>query len=152
MKTIITPAPVYQKPSGNLYLSANQLNLVDGTWTWVELDTIKTGFADGIEDTTNYIITPAYAGWYDIKAQVYFMNVIADKRYYASIYLNGVTEKVTATKQASIAEYLSIGCSNHIKMSATDYIKLKARSNAGVDTVDILAGEQYTFLSIQRVR
>jgi len=152
MTTRITPAPAYQRPTGKLYLSANQLNLVSGVITLVELDAISANFTDGIEDTANHKITPGIAGFYDVKGQVTFTSVIADKIYNVYLRLNGVTTKVGLYRHSSIAAFLTISCTVLLYLSATDYLTLFARSNAGVDTVDVLGQEIYTFLSVQRVR
>jgi len=152
MTTKITPAPAYQRPSGKLYLLANQLNLVSGVWTLVELDTITTGFTDGIEDTTNHRITPSQAGFYDVKGRVTFDNTVADTLYYAAVRLNGSAYKSCERAQASVAGPLSVSCHALLYLSATDFLELMGISLAGVNTVDIQEYERYTFLSLQRVR
>lgn len=149
---IITRPPCWEQPSGKLYLNTNQLDLVNNIWTVVELNSLTAGFTDGIEDPTNHRITPGVAGFYDVKGQMWFMNVIADKRYLVKILKNAATNVVTGCLQASIAEYLCVACAAHVYLSATDYLELMAQSRAGVDTVDILAGVEFTHLSVQRVR
>ena len=152
MTTEIRPPAAHQRPSGRMYLSVNQLNLVDMTDTLVMLDAITAGFADGLEDVVNHKITPGVAGLYDVKGQVTLVNTIADKRFSVSVKLNGVSSKISAVGQASIASYLTINCHDHLYLSATDFLSLWALSYAGVDTVDIYGREPYTFLSVQRVR
>ena len=133
-------------------LSAQQLNLVHGVWTLVELDYLKGGFTDGIEDTANHRITPGQAGLYDIKGQVTFDQVVADKRYASAIRLNGAVYIAFDTKHAAIADYLTSPCGLLYWLSATDYVELIAASYAGVNTVDIYGVIAWTFLSVQRVR
>jgi hypothetical protein len=152
MTTEIRPSAAHQRPSGKLYLGTDQLNLVNGAMTLVELDTISAGFTDGIEDIANHRITPGVAGFYDVKGQVYFKDVVADTRYIASIRVNGVTTLFSACHQASIVGYLSAACSGHCYLAATDYVELMAQSLSGNNTVDILSAEFRTFLSVQRIR
>jgi len=152
MTTEIRPPAAHQRPSGKMYLSADQLNLVSAVWTVVELNTISANFGDGIEDTAGHRITPGVAGFYDVKGQVAFKNVIADKSYYASVRINGVTYKGVVYDQAAIAANLTVPVNLHLYLSDTDYLELLAISIAGVNTVDVYAGETRTFLSVQRVR
>ena len=152
MTTEIIPAPAKLRPSGKLYLSSDQLNLVHNTWTLVELDTISAGFTDGIEDTTNHRITPGVAAFYDVKGKVCLTNVIADRSYYAAVRINGSDWKDVDYAQAAIAELLTLRSTSHLYLSATDYLELMVISLAGVNTVDVYAGESRTCLSVQRVR
>lgn len=152
MTTIITPAPAYQKPSGKLYLSADQLNLVSGEWTLIELDTISANFTDGIEDTTNHRITPGQAGFYDIKGQAYLSQIIAGKRYQLAILVNGTIYKYYTELPGGLTNYLTLLVAAHFYLAAADYLELVILSIAGVDTVDLLGSEPYTFMSVQRVR
>jgi len=141
-----------QIPSGKLYLSSDQLNLVSGAATDVELDTIADGFTDGVEDTVNHRITPGVAGFYDLKGMVTFKNVVADKSYYTIIKHSVSGTLVTVKGHASRSEDLSVPATVHVYLPADGYLTLQAISYAVVDTVDINSGERQTFLSIQRVR
>lgn len=144
--------PDVLRPSGKLYRGATQTNLVDGDITLVELDTIASDFTDGIEDTTNHKITPGYAGFYLVMGTVTFKSLIADRKYDAAIKLNGSTWICFIYGWASGEDYFVVPVLAYVRLTATDYIELYARSCAGVDTVDIHYGPIYTFLSVQRVR
>lgn len=150
--TIITPAPAYQKPSGKLYLSADQLNLVNNTWTLVELDAIGAGFADGIENTGTHRITLVVPGFYTLLGQVTFKNAVVDCSYDARLYLNGSTLLLLNYNFSGRDGLYSVPVSCPYKFNATDYVELWARSISGGDTVDIAGGVAFTFLSVQRVR
>ena len=152
MSTIITPAPAYQKPSGKLYLSVSQLNLVNNTLTLVELNSIYTGFTDGIEDTTLHRITPGCAGFYFINGQATFMNVVAAKNYEAAIRVSGVSWVSFCYGWAGGGTLFSVPVSSLVKLSATDYIELWVRSQSGDNTVDLSGVRYRTYLSVQRVR
>jgi len=152
MNTKITPAPAYQRPSGKLYLASNQFNLVDGASTIVELDTIGTGFTDGIEDTVNHRITPGQAGFYNVIGQVTFTSVVADKAYDVGLYVNHATWINYNRSYVGGGVHYSVPVAALVKLTATDYLELIAVSRSGGDTVDILASAYDTFLSVQRVR
>lgn len=153
MNTQIIRPPAFQRPSGKLYLSADQLNLVDASVTLVELDAIPAAYKDGIENTGTYRITPGRAGFYSIVGQVRFKNVITDKDYYSMIRISGGAFVCEVCAHASYAAAVTAKCClpNHY-FSNTDYVQLWAESFAGVDTVDIDDTEARTFLAIQRVR
>lgn len=141
-----------QKPSGKMYLSVDQLNLQDATWTLVELDTVADNFSDGIEDTTNHKITPGVPGFYDVKGSVGFKNTIADKRYLMAVRVNGTDYKVVNRIFWGLTTIADAKGSAHLYLSATDYLELLAFSDAGVNTVDLRGLVNTTFLSVQRVR
>lgn len=152
MTTIIIPSRAKQRPSGKLYLSATQSNLVDGVITVVELNTVVTGFTDGIEDTVNHKITPGHAGFYHITGMVTFLNPVAARSYYAAIILNNDDYRCFHISWAGGGTYFSVPVAALVKLTVTDYIQLWARSDSGDNTVDIQPGVHLTFLSVQRVR
>lgn len=142
----------HQKPSGAMYLNVNQLNLVSGTWTVVELDTIMPEYTDGIENTTTHRITPGVPGLYNLQGQVVFADLLAGKRYNAGIRLNGDDFRANSTQHASLAEQVAANTFVTLYLSATDYIELMAQNRSGVNTVDVERSIYNTFLFVQRVR
>lgn len=145
--------PAFQKPSGMMYLSADQLNLVTDTETLVELDAIQAGFNDAIENVATHRITPGPAGFYSMVGQVRFDNVVALKDYHAEIRLNGAGAIQNNVSHASTTKPVTAICVvPNWYLAADDYIELWAEANADVNTVDIDATELRTFLAIQRVR
>jgi len=152
MTTEIRPPAAHQKPSGGMYLSVEQSNLIHNTWTFVELDAISAGFTDGIEDVVNHKLTPGAAGFYIVIAQVCLLNLIADKNYRVTIRISDATSVADSYAHASTEEYLTIACAALLYLSATDYVQMGVVSMAGVNTVDVLGNPRYTFLSVQRVR
>lgn len=152
MTTIITPAPAFQKPSGKMYLDAHQLNLVDAASTLVELNHVSNGFADGIESTALHRITPGQAGYYIVKGMVTFMYIVANCNYAAGFRINSVTWHSYNIGWPSGGVVYCVPVGDLVKLTATDYVELWARSYSGDDTVDIYRGLMRTFLSVQRVR
>ena len=157
MVTTITPGKTIlesslQKPTGGMYLSVEQSNLVHNVWTFVELDAISAGFTDGIEDIVNHKITPGVAGYYLIIAQLCLLRLIADKNYRLTIRISDATSIADSYVHSSVVDSLSINCTTIVYLGAADYVQIGVTSMAGVDTVDILANPRYTFLRVQRVR
>lgn len=144
--------PDVLRPSGKLYLAIGQLNLVDGVHTLVALDGIGIGFTDGIEDTVNHRITPGYAGFYIVLGMVTFDNVVAAKNYVAGIKISGGVWECLNIGWTGGGRYLSVPVSALVKLTATDYVELWAKSDSGDNTVDVYAHIFCTYLMIQRVR
>ncbi len=126
------------------YLSASQLDLVHGTATKVGLDAetydIGSDFADGK-------FTAPVNGYYLVTGQIRFTGVVANKSYISEIRVNGLT-RLQTSYHASLSTHLSAVFSDIIYLDADDYIELFAISNADVDTVDILGGTNYTFMTV----
>ena len=144
--------PAFQRPSGFLFLEAQQDNLVDGVETLVILTGIPIAFTDGIEDTVNHRIITGIAGFYAIAGQVEFTEVVADKDYIVIFKLNAVVLK-EAYVHSSLAANITASFSCPVMwVDAVEHLELFAISNAGVDTVDITHLGRNTFLTAQRVR
>lgn len=142
----------FQRPTGKLYRAAAQPDLVDSTWTQVQINTIPVGggFIDGIEDTGNYRITVNRTGYYLLMGQVSFLNCVVSKAYGVRI-LEGGLEKENAASygHASIGTTaLSVLVSNLRYLAAGTILTLEAVSYSGGNTVDINAG----CLAVQRIR
>lgn len=147
-------APNLSRPSGELGLGTNQLNIVSGTPTTVLIDTIAAGFADGIEDTGNNRITPGVPGWYLIVGRIRWSSVPAATNLVAMVRRNGSTVVVQNQNENSVGgSGLPVQCSKVIKVAqVSDYFELRGLQNSGVNTPDIDGQEEETFLAVQRVR
>jgi len=153
MNTQIIRPPAFQRPSGKLYLTGDQLNLVDTVWTLVELNTIFGHYTDGIENVATHRITPGVAGFYSIVGQVFFKNLLGDRIYGAAIRISNVDVSIFHQNTGPSGTSCSALCNlPNEKLSAVDYIELFAASFSGINTVDIAEGLAYTYLSVQRVR
>ena len=84
-------APNLSRPSGEVGLGTNQLNIVSGTPTTVLIDTIAAGYADGIENIVTHRITPGVPGWYMMVARIRWSSVPAGTNLVAMIRRNGST-------------------------------------------------------------
>ena len=134
-----------------MYLSANQLNLVSGVITVVEVDTIPAEYVDGIENEVTYRITPEVAGFYSVDGVITLANVIATKDYTGYLYISNVARDINEQHSAINLPVTMKLFMNSVYFSITDYVDLRVKSGAGVDTVDISAGYK-TSLTVQRVR
>lgn len=126
------------------YLSAPQINLVDGIWTKVLLDAesydIGSNFA-------SYKFTTPINGYYLIHGNILFVNTIANKEYKVAIQVNDVSV-YQGFYTTSITTYLSAPFSDTIYLEKDDYVELYAQSRAGVNTVDIFGRNDTTFITI----
>jgi len=152
MGSRLTQPPAFQRPSGYLYNTTLQENLVNGISTKVVLDHKNTDFTDNTEDVVNYRITPGVAGFYSIGANLTFNNVVANKHYEGCIKINEVElggSRVVV--HSSLAEEVTVVISlPSIYLSADEFVELYAISNSGDNTVDIKL--IVTTLCVQRVR
>ena len=139
-------------PRCRAYLSGNQINLVDGTWTKIALnaETYDTGIFDS---TTNYRCLPTVAGYYLVTGQVLFFNLVANKRYSAAFYKNGATMVQAHGQTGDGTDYLTVAPSSKIVYmnGSTDYIELYARSGSGGNTVDVEGATHSTFLCVHKL-
>jgi len=146
---IIQP-PAYQRPNGKLYLSAQQDDIANTTWTLVELNTIFPNFIDGIENTGTHRITPGPSGFYYVSGLAIFRNIVADSKYQVAVYKNDGGSGIFMTnKHSSHNDFLYVPCSDIIFLAKDDFLDLRVYHNAGVGTVDI---SQNSRLTVQRVR
>ena len=131
------------------YLSSDQLNLVNDTWTKVTLNAELFDLGADF-DTTTYKFTCDTAGYYLISGLVHFRTgtVIADKEYNAAIRVNGVTVILTGNHSRLTTAFSMALPAKLIHLSVNDYIELWARSRAGVNTVDLYGSAAANYLSV----
>jgi len=129
------------------YLSSDQLNLVNGTYTKVLLDaeTYDVG-----ADFANYKFTAPVTGYYLIIGSVLLTSVVISKVYDICIYKNNALASgggyIPATTDNAFMKVQDI-----LLLNATDYIELFVRSMAGVNTVDIYGASTHTFMTIHLI-
>jgi len=136
------------KVMARVSLSDDQLNLVDSVATKVLVSGIDFDVGDNFD---SYKFTAPITGFYDIRGQVSFINVVADKRYSAHIFKNGLSiGSVTADTHSTSTAEISCFVACRKYLTAGQYIELYATSYAGVNTVDI-QGYSRTFLEVALV-
>lgn len=149
--------PFRNWPHGRLHLGSTQEDIVNDTQTKVEIDTISASFVDGIEDVINYRITSGRAGLYLCFGQVAFENAVIDKLYRALIFRNfGIGGSRRVGIQENFLEYaggiICVPVFGEVWLDTDDYVELYAYHFAGVNTVDLTAGEINTYLFAQWIR
>ena len=156
MHTQVVYAPAFQKPSGGMYLSTDQLNLVSGSTTLVILDSIFTSFVDGIEDVINHRIVINKSGLYFVFGSIGFINMVDSRVYGCTLHRNGnaspFAEDIFPYHAPATGSGFTVSTGRVIHLDLGDYVDLRAYHLAGVNTIDITDAQQRTFLIVQRVR
>ena len=135
-----------QVPECSVYLSANQENLVSGTWTLVEYDTESYDIGSNFNTTTHKFITPI-PGRYQIAITLSWVDIslVADKAY-AVAYKVGEAFKQVVYQQASVTGS-GYGLMNilldFVTLALNDEVTVVAKSVSGVNTVDIGGATYY---------
>lgn len=135
------------------YLGTNQNNIQTSTWTKVDIDTVTVDVLDDFNLSTRKFVAP-YTGYYEISLGVVWRNVVADKRYSATIAINDTFQQRpfgTDNKHSSFADFLSNHMSDVIFLNSGDRVEVYAKHEAGVNTVGISGNMQDTFLTIKRL-
>ncbi len=127
------------------YLASDQLNLSDGVWTKVGIDTIDYDLG-GNYDTTNKKFTVPVSGLYLLRGKVDFSNDVANKSYAVGIYVNGILTLHYYAHTGAATDEIDAQVGGHLFLKQNDYVELYALSNAGVSTVDVGGGNHHTIL------
>lgn len=140
---------VTMETKAKAYLSADQLNLAQLTWTKILLDTEDYDIGADF-DTGNNRFTAPVSGFYQINANLLWVgnSVVADKVYYTAIWVNGALAAATAAQASHIGVIGS--CVSSVEYVASgQHIELYGYHNAGVGTVDVDGGADWqTYLAI----
>lgn len=150
--------PLDNRPTGKI-VGDDQLNLVNGVSTLIDLSFVMTSFIDGIEDTVNNWIKPDRAGFYLVIGQVTFTEVVANKRYQLQLLhredVGMSTPYAQDNKHSSNTEDLTCRIVDVVPLQMDepiDAFELWATSFSGGNTVDIIGDALSTFLIVQRLR
>jgi len=144
-----TDKAVVQNVNCYAYLSASQLNLVNGAVTLIDLNTENYDIGSDFNTSTHKFTAPV-TGYYDIRYQVGFNGIFLDKRYLAYVYKNTSTlVLLTSVIPAATISGLYVNASGIVHLTATDTLDLRAESESGDNTVDVVGGNTYaTYLAI----
>jgi len=122
------------------HLSTTQTNLVNGTWTKVELDTADLNHGSCLNATTHQFTVPVSRRWC-ISASIYFTNCVTDKWY------GGRIRKVDTVDLAYDHFYVPgsgnaiVTMARMVELDEGDVLELQAVSNSGDNTVDIYGSD-----------
>jgi len=128
------------------YRSGNQENLTSGSETTVQLNAESYDPGSNF-NTGTYLFTAPVSGYYLILAQITYVNIVADKRYSTSIYIDSTLSSLSRM-HSGLDDQLSIPASDILYVAAGSTIKLVALQSSGANTVDIYGLENRTFLSV----
>lgn len=128
------------------YLNANQLNIVSGSWTKVNLNA-ETYDIGGNFDTANYKFVAPKAGYYLIAAALGWTAILSGAVWTTAIYVNGAM-KCTIGIHSSNTNDLRVGVVDIISLAETEYVELYAYQNSGNNTPDLKGLETHTWMSI----
>lgn len=129
-----------------VYLGTAQENITDATNTKVLLDTENFDVGSDFDTSNNRFVAPV-TGYYLICGSLGFGNVVADEGYQALVYVDE-TEVAYSLLSTGSSDNIRIPYSTIEYVESGQYIELYARANVGVNTVDVLAGTQSTFMAI----
>ena len=134
---VITDAPAF-----SAYVGSNQsINAATPTKCIFNTEVFDTNGC--FDSTTNYRFTPTVAGYYQINAQVYWQNTLADqKQTWIGLWKNGSAYKYGAVQNASGNDNLSPNISQTVYLNgSTDYVEIYVRQ--GDTTAKNIYGSQY---------
>jgi hypothetical protein len=135
----------------SVYLSTDQLNFTDNTWTTVGLDTITFDLNNSFDTSTN-TYTAKDSGYYNVSAGVTTLsgNITAGKQYGISLYKNGTTRISTRWTVINFSNPETLMITDTIFLYQNDTIQLQFISQSGNNTADI-AGGISTYLGINMI-
>ncbi len=127
------------------YLSSNQENLVNNTYTKVLLDTESF---DPNGDFATYKYTFPVSGYYKTKGQNAFTSVADQKLMTTNIYKNGASALANFINTSGINSVTALAGGKQY-FNRGDYVELYARSSNGDNVVDIIGSSGLTFLEVE---
>lgn len=143
---LLTVNSMHTAAKARAYLSADQDNIANTTWTKVLLD-VATFDPSTLFGGNQF--TVKVAGYYLVIGAILWddVDIVADKVYLAALYKNAVNA-ATSYNQTAVANYLTSQAQDIIHCDVDDTLSLWAYHEAGVGTIDIFGASQYTNLSI----
>lgn len=123
----------------------NQADLANGISTQV---TFASESYDLGGNFTSNAFTAPQTGFYRIKTNITFLSVVAAKLYTVGILVNDAVVS-DSYSHSGLAQSLGVFCEYTASITSGHTVKVYATSYAGVDTVDIIQGSQYTWLEVE---
>jgi len=129
------------------YLSADQENIANTTLVKVNIN-VENFDLNADFDTSNYRFVAPVNGYYQVNASIRYINIVADKTYYALIYVNGSAYSSAGGHTANNTDQIGVQVSDLVYAVAGQYIELYTYHNDGAGTSDIDGGSSLTFMSV----
>lgn len=142
----------YYKPYARMYLNADQNNLADAIWTKILANATSFDLGSIVDLGNNKIVTPI-TGIYRIVGQVTYENseIVANKAYRSSIYVNGAEGSLTAIHSAVAVQDLSVLTQHLAKIDENIDIELYGYQASGNALIDVQGTASKTYLDIELV-
>ncbi len=138
---------------GGIYRDANVLNITTGTVTVINCNQYMYGNPDGVCNISTYRIMLTIAGWYLIFGAVRWQPTTANKQYRGGCRIvSGAIIVDDMKHSANAADQLNCHFVTLYLASGLCYIELVCYHNEGVNTPDIIAGIDATYLGVVRIR
>jgi hypothetical protein len=128
------------------YLGTSQLNLPHGSFVKVAFASESYDPGTNFDTTTNRFVAPV-SGYYEIDAMLRWNQTPARTRYEVAIYKNG-SNAAASILTTSINGSVTSDVSDTLYLNQNDSIEIYARSLAGNNKADIVAGENSTSMTI----
>lgn len=128
------------------YLSTAQLDLTDGVYIKILLDT--TSYDTGSNfDTVNHRFTATVAGYYHVIGNIVYSNasVQALKRWILLLYVNGVAIAQSYTQSATTTG-IGLNIQDIVHLDIGDYVELYTYVGNGNNGADVVNDTNYTFM------
>lgn len=125
-----------QSVKAKAYINTTQDNLTDNAYTKVLLNTEVYDTGSNFDIANSRFVAPV-TGYYQVNANVNYINPIANKRYGSVIYVNGASAKFSAVSIGSDTGVIYSPVSALLYVEAGQYIELYAWVFCGANTVDV---------------
>jgi len=144
----------FQNERARAYLSASQSNITNITWTKINFNA-ETYDLMGRFDVANYKFTAPVKRYYRIHGQVTIdkTDLVADVSYWVRIYVNGVGKTIflSPSPVGGNTHHHAIRFNETLLVDKNEDLEIYFYHSAGADTIDILGGEDYTFVTFESV-
>ena len=135
-----------------VYRGTDQNDLTDNTWMKINLNTKSYDLGGNFNTTTFKFIAPI-TGLYRIHAKIHFTtaSVVAEKTYAVGFYLNAALKSSSYEHIGASTDEVSVETTEELYLAVNAEIEMYAKVIAGVSTVDVLSGENFTSLTIRLI-
>lgn len=132
------------------YLNLGSTVIPNAAWTKVQLDGESYDNQSEYDNTTNYRFTAKRAGYYQVNANIHFMDLAASQRIAIGIYKNGALLS-GSQNQTAYAQELSAHASDIVYLAVNDYIELWAYQDGAAANKNLGAYSEWTYMSIHKL-
>jgi len=132
------------------YLNSNQENMPHATWTKIGLDAEDYDLGNDFDIVTSHGFTVPITGYYFVTGAILYYNIVADKRYFAAIFVDSA-QKASGVPHSSHTNYASSQVSDVLSLTQNEVVYLYGYHDAGVGTIDVAGDPNYTYFTIHLI-